>query len=536
MSLTIKAFLQRDTHSEPEIRRFQIPTDVSTSYDYLSKKLCDIFPALRAGNFSVFWKDPDGDHVSFSTDEEQLEALGYVNDGLFKIYIVVKSETGTSDNDVIHPGVTCDGCQGPVCGPRYKCLVCPDYDLCKSCEGQGIHVEHDMMKIASPGSFPGFPGGFPFGGPHGPHGPGQQGPFVPPPNFRRWMQKFMKRWHNRHAPGEKEEESGEKAEKMDSGEDGQDPTKTGAEFMKNVGEAVASMLDPLGIDVEYHVDTNDDSDEKADKDEGKEEKGGCKGRKHPGGRGGRAGRSPHRTPRAGPWAWMGMGGCPMGPEAPGPRCGSGPRCPPGQGPFGPQGGAGRQCHPGANPWAWMGMGHPNPGQGWCGKGKGQKCGRKADDQTNTDKPKMDTETLTANKEKMAEKRPESPVQMAAETNVPSKPADDQSWTILTINKEPTADQYQAPPKTNSAPSAPPKTQPAPSAPPKTQSAPPPNAPLYPPANPAVAESLEQMMSMGFNNEGGWLQHLLESKNGDIGQVLDIIRPAQQRSTSEGNRA
>ena len=56
MSLTIKAFLQRDSRSEPEIRRFQIPTDVSTSFDYLSKKLCDIFPALRPGKFSTFWK------------------------------------------------------------------------------------------------------------------------------------------------------------------------------------------------------------------------------------------------------------------------------------------------------------------------------------------------------------------------------------------------------------------------------------------------------------------------------------------------
>ena len=25
-------------------------------------------------------------------------------------------------------------------------------------------------------------------------------PFVPPPHFRRWVQRFMKRWHNRNAP------------------------------------------------------------------------------------------------------------------------------------------------------------------------------------------------------------------------------------------------------------------------------------------------------------------------------------------------
>ena len=49
-----------------------------------------------------------------------------------------------------HPGVVCDGCSGSIYGRRYKCTTCPDYDLCGSCEGKGIHKEHSMSTIDRP--------------------------------------------------------------------------------------------------------------------------------------------------------------------------------------------------------------------------------------------------------------------------------------------------------------------------------------------------------------------------------------------------
>ena len=70
----------------------------------------------------------------------------------------------------VHEGVVCDGCEGPIKGIRYKCLVCPDFDLCSVCEGKGIHQEHNMMKMNKPvqGMWGAFPPPPPLHGMRGP--------------------------------------------------------------------------------------------------------------------------------------------------------------------------------------------------------------------------------------------------------------------------------------------------------------------------------------------------------------------------------
>merc|ERR1712004_450095 len=35
-------------------------------------------------------------------------------------------------------------------GPRHKCLICPDYDLCATCEARGLHVHHKMIRLPAP--------------------------------------------------------------------------------------------------------------------------------------------------------------------------------------------------------------------------------------------------------------------------------------------------------------------------------------------------------------------------------------------------
>jgi len=42
----------------------------------------------------------------------------------------------------------CDGCNSRIFGVRWKCLECPDYDLCNTCKESGkIHVNHKFDRI-----------------------------------------------------------------------------------------------------------------------------------------------------------------------------------------------------------------------------------------------------------------------------------------------------------------------------------------------------------------------------------------------------
>jgi len=52
----------------------------------------------------------------------------------------------------VHSNVRCDGCQEhPIVGARYKCTVCPDFDLCAACESKNIHPDsHPLLKLKEP--------------------------------------------------------------------------------------------------------------------------------------------------------------------------------------------------------------------------------------------------------------------------------------------------------------------------------------------------------------------------------------------------
>ena len=42
----------------------------------------------------------------------------------------------------------------------------------------------------------------------------------------------------------------------------------------------------------------------------------------------------------------------------------------------------------------------------------------------------------------------------------------------------------------------------------------------------IEETVRQLRSMGFDDEGGWLTELTRAKGGDLSKVLDALHPSQ----------
>ncbi|XP_029368624.1 sequestosome-1 isoform X3 [Echeneis naucrates] len=263
MSVTVKAYLLGKDESVKEIRRFAVDPDNFNSFEYLSRKTEGVFNNLKNNGFNLYYRDEDGDLVAFSSNDELMMGQACMKDNTFRLFIKVciclSSEKKEHRRDfplhafppftfapppppspgaphlapppALHPNVTCDGCDGPVVGTRFKCSVCPNYDLCSSCQAQGTHTEHALLPIWHP-----LQQWFPRG---------------------KWMKRMRHcMWNQNQNQGQTHNQGHGKDQDQDGSSTpmGDSASQANVDFLKNIGEGVAAMLSPLGIDVDIDVE------------------------------------------------------------------------------------------------------------------------------------------------------------------------------------------------------------------------------------------------------------------------------------------
>ncbi|KAF8787459.1 Sequestosome-1 like protein [Argiope bruennichi] len=160
----IKVYLV-DGKNEKQIRRLAVGSDVVSSFQLLKEKIRALFQ-LPTASFDIKWKDSENDEILMSSDAELAQALANADDGLLKLFVsfgqtipkMQEAETKSAQEPKapgeVHPHVVCDACNGSVCGDRYKCLQCKDFDLCASCHSANKHPYHDMVKLVKPSFAP----------------------------------------------------------------------------------------------------------------------------------------------------------------------------------------------------------------------------------------------------------------------------------------------------------------------------------------------------------------------------------------------
>lgn len=158
---TIKNFkvtlLQEDGPNSvptPTIHRVTLNHEATLKLNRLKNKLSNQLPNLNSKTFELFWTDSDGDQVSIHNDSALAIAMSEMEtDPVMKLTVKVqglKPSVTASHIGSLHEDVKCNLCEKEIRGFRYKCVVCPNLDLCGLCESQGFHEEHNMIRLASP--------------------------------------------------------------------------------------------------------------------------------------------------------------------------------------------------------------------------------------------------------------------------------------------------------------------------------------------------------------------------------------------------
>lgn len=273
----VKAYYNDLVENQPEIRRFAL--DVSPTNDVyraLETTITQLNSDYTQGQFTLQYIDEDNDRITFSSNSELRSALNNVPlGGVLKIYVKPKAKKmdDTNQNATVHIGITCDGCQGPVIGNRYKCMQCPDYDLCQACSDKNLHSEHKMIKMNRPFQHR-------FGGHRrcgrGLFGAGRCGPG--PHFWRHFMHQqqgnaaefqmpsdianFLSQFKGKELaemieaylpPYLRTEKVNEIINQLKTGEQAEKPLDNDT-LLENIGKFLREILSPFGIDCDYFVD------------------------------------------------------------------------------------------------------------------------------------------------------------------------------------------------------------------------------------------------------------------------------------------
>jgi sequestosome 1 len=221
-------------------------------------------------NFTLQYNDEENERITFSSNDELRAAIALNKDGnALKVFVTFnqsipqqqqQTQQDNTTNKERHVGVTCDGCSGPVIGFRYKCFVCPNYDLCEKCSSAGIHSEHNMIKITKAGDFqhPHGPHHHPHGPHHHPHGRRHRHtppppPFIPSQAFLEQIQAQIPQWlPNRENTEHFRTHMQQHLDSIKANT--QSHMQNSKQYLESVGQYLQQALSPFGIDCDYRVD------------------------------------------------------------------------------------------------------------------------------------------------------------------------------------------------------------------------------------------------------------------------------------------
>ena len=119
---------------------------VERKVDKLKRKLCRIKHKFKTYEDKIMQK-VDQKFASLTQNNSMVTTTQNATE---EPHVTSESQGHASVNYMTsHYGVTCDSCNvHPIVGRRFKCMTCPDYDLCESCEQKCIH-NHPMIRMVS---------------------------------------------------------------------------------------------------------------------------------------------------------------------------------------------------------------------------------------------------------------------------------------------------------------------------------------------------------------------------------------------------